>query len=352
MKRILLVVALFVAACSDSRYIELKEVNIEAQPLSQVGSLIYNPGNIFYDKDDGSLLLNNIGSSKYSLQRVYLESGRVENLVRRGRGRGEFIRLRINSIDDEGRLYGDDYPAQLVLSSSGELLSRSDTEEAKQRVIRSNRFRGGYVGYGNFSHPKSLLTLFDDSWQEVSHFGEFPDDGVSEADGGEFGKIMAYQGIVLGSDRQSRVAFVARKGEFFSIYDIDSQNQVELVYRKADNLPKYRGDKDPGTGVTFTSRTLHYRDACNTDKYIYILYSGKEMAESSNAAYYAANCCEKILVYDWDGNHHYTLHSDKALTNISVSSDDEEIVAIYHNDEGESCICLFNIRDYCKAAKF
>ncbi len=327
---------MFLVACSGNETQELQEVNLEIEPLLHIEPLYFSPLYMSYDKENRELLVNSGSMSEYPVQKINVENGEINNLMRKGRGRDEYIQLRISDVDRKGNIYGRSYPFELAFSSSGELLSKYDTSKSELNIFSSNRFKGMNIVYGNFKHPKSLLTLLDDSWQEICHFGEFPDDGTSEAEVGEFGKIMAYQGVILSSESRSRVAFISYyHGEFLNIFSVGKKNNIELVYRKQENLPKYRDNGSEGTGVIFSSRDVQYVSMCCSDDRIYILYSGKEITEASNIAFQEAQLTNQIMVFDWDGNHLYNLFSDSDMISICVSDDDKELYVVYFDQEAE-----------------
>ncbi len=344
MKKVLLILSLVVVACNNNKSSDIKDVDLSIEKLSHIKPIYRDPIAMFYNEQDETLLIN-IRDDDNCVQRINLISGEYENLIKTGRGRDEYIQLRLLDMDENGDFYGKEFRSYLSFSRDGALLSSYNSDETNINIFFANRFKGANIVYGNFNHPKSLLTIFDESWREISHFGEFPKDGISEAKGGEMGKIMAYQGVILSNDTLSKVAFVSYQGKFFSIFDIDSEFNAEMTYNIQQNLPKYRNSGGSGMGVVFSSLTFYYISACNSDNFIYILYSGKDMGENSNMGFYSANRSNVILVYDWNGNHLYNLHSDQELTAICVDRDDSNIIATYYDDEYGIQFCRFDISE-------
>lgn len=340
MRNILYTVILLLYSC-ESAQIKVPNLWIEPQNIECVKRLGVSPRSIFYDEVDKTILTEQ-SDGDYFVKRINIESGEIQNLVRVGRGRDEYLQLYINDIDKEGNFYGRDIKSLVSFSRDGKLSSRLETDYKVFDLFTINRLGDLYVGYGNFNHPKNILTICDSLWQEIGYFGEFPNDGISDAECGEFGKIMAYQGYILSNETQSKVAYISGAGELFDIYSLADYHDPKIINRVQNNLPKYKYD-GPGISVVHLTRTFYHVGAYSTDNKIYILYSGKSMKSVSNLEYFKARLSNKILVYDWNGNHLYNLNTDINLANICVSNDDNEIIAVYLDDNYEIRLCRFDI---------
>lgn len=341
--KFLIIIALAFSACASNDKSVVQEYAINGEVINTKKMIYDKPYSMIYDSRDGTILLN-ISRGKYNLQRVDPKSGNVKEFLGIGRGRNECIDFDMNYIDNSGVIYGRDFPMIVGVAPAGEVISQQTvTPENRINIIRFNQINNDYIIYGNFNHPKKLFTVFDSSWHERGAFGEFPSDGISEAEGGQNGKIMAYQGYILCSDSHSRVAYVSRAGEFLTIYSIDKEHNTEEIFRIERNLPKYEAAPGPGSGVVHIGREFYYVDAYSTENYIYVLYSGKTMEEISSAAFMEASLSNTIMVYDWSGEHLYDLKTDLDLLKICVSDNDKELYAISMNDEYEFKLCQFEI---------
>lgn len=264
----LTIIALTLCACASKDKSVVPEYAITAEIINTKKIIYDKPYSMIYDSRDSTIVLN-ISQGKYNLQRVDPKSGTIEEFLGIGRGRNESVDFDMNYIDKSGVIYGRDFPMIVGITPTGEIISQQTvTPENRINIIRFNQINDDYIIYGNFNHPKKLFTVFDSSWHEREAFGEFPSDGISEAEGGQNGKIMAYQGYILCSDSHSRIAYVSRAGEFLTIYSIDEEYNTEEIFRIERNLPKYEAALGLGLGVVHIGRDFYYVDAYSTENYI------------------------------------------------------------------------------------
>lgn len=314
----------------------VREIDITSEAILDNISLIDDSFYIFYDDNNNSLLISQM-NGEYSVKRISLNSGKIDNIIRVGRGRDEYLHLFVNGIDKDGNFYASNNGHILRFTNDGTLLSKHISTSNLSKI---NRFKNGYVGITNYLHPNRIFTLCNDNGEEINYFGEFPDDGISA---GKYDKMMAYQGTILTNDNRSKVAFVSSAGRVFDIYNLDNDNNAEIVYRLREDLPNYERQKGGGIGVRKISPTFYFVNAYNTDDRIYILYSGIKPIDGDVKSYIEASMGNKIQIYDWRGNHLLNVKTDIKLVSICVSNDDKYIFATYHNDEGEIKLCRFDI---------
>ena len=103
----------------------------------------------------------------------------------------------------------------------------------------------------------------------------------------------------------------------FSIFDIEGEKLNEKI-RKIYYDPKFH----PSDGTMISPR--HDREnveafygAKSTDDYIFLLYSGKAIADRSDPTYE----CRNLLVYDWNGNPVKRYELKNSISSIFISGD-------------------------------
>lgn len=332
MKKILYIIIALISSCSTTQ--NVKHVDIYAESLLDDKSLICDSYSLFYGNNDSSVLFSHLQGS-YSVKKAYLNSDNIDNLIRVGRGNSEYIGLLANGIEENGNFYSLYFGSICEFSSNGKEIKRI---ALKNRLSRIKKINDYYIGNLNATNIDKMFTICNDRGEYVGYFGDFPEDGKNNG----FSKMMAYQGVILTNNNLSKVAFLSSHGKIFDIYHINSPQEVDIVCSKREVIPDYEIDKGQGYGVTHNDLTPYYVDAYGTDKYIYVLYSGKKVKNRDVDSYISAKQSNDIYIYNWNGELLRVLNADTELISICVSGDDKHIIATYHDHDGYTKLCRFN----------
>jgi len=85
-----------------------------------------------------------------------------------------------------------------------------------------------------------------------------------------------------------------------------------------------QSDYEYNTGTMALSAPIYYLDVSATERYAYVLYSGKNYKDAKDRAFLG----KKIEVYDKKGRHVKDLNLDIEIQMMCVSSNDSKIYAI------------------------
>lgn len=131
-------------------------------------------------------------------------------------------------------------------------------------------------------------------------------------------KGWAHQGELAVKPDRSKFVFVCKNG-YFDICSIDN-NELTLKKRKVYFQSEY---KTMNGAVAHSSKSKYaFRSVSSSDKFIYMIYSGRTKEESGDE-YFAGN---NILIYDWNGFPVCNLRTDRFLKKITV---DEKNQVVY-----------------------
>lgn len=140
---------------------------------------------------------------------------------------------------------------------------------------------------------------------------------------------MAYQGEFKKHPTKNLFYSATLLAPIFEIIKYDD-SQITKVFSWYQGYPKI---KDQSNGNTIT---LEYEDDCEisfvnsscTEKYIYLLYSGKEHGKRNQRSIdpYLSN---QVLVFDWEGNKVCKLILDREVKSISVDENDQVLYSLF-----------------------
>ena len=129
-----------------------------------------------------------------------------------------------------------------------------------------------------------------------------------------------YQGKLAVNPSGTRLVHALLRADIFSFYDIASNGDLHLAAEHIRSYPDYQYD----SGAMELSAPIYYLDVCATERYAYVLYSGKNYKAAKDKAFVG----KIIKVYDWEGRHVRNLNLDIEIQNMCVSPDDGKIYAI------------------------
>lgn len=186
-----------------------------------------------------------------------------------------------------------------------------------------------YVSFGMYS--SNMFKFLNTEGNEVGSFMDFPvEKKMDKKNIDNRNLAMAYQGTLAMNPSKDKFVYAVSSGTILGIYSINniSINQDFLL---TCDYPQFTVDNPDGeTSSPITKNAISgFLDVYVTDKYIYALYSGKNIVELREQAFEG----EDIYVFDWNGHPiiHYSI--DMPIKNIAVLPNNKKIYAIANNPE-------------------
>jgi hypothetical protein len=337
---LLLSLLLFFMSCknnasSDGTFPETK--TIKHTKVFSDNEPIFRGGDMLYFENDNSLIIE-IYNDEYNLLKVNLNDNSITKLLPVGNGPGEFVRIGISQkTSDSTFLFQDSNSAQLYEMNiiTGELIKEYDY--AGNRFMKIVKMNDYYIGTGVFNEGMFAVSNNNDSVHYVHHY---PEDNIDNSKTAS--KAMAYQGRLLSNETLERVLFCSIRFPYFEIFQFDN-------YKVSSVKKSYIGEFDytisPDENMVFAAVAKNnregYVDVDATFQNIYLLYSGRSVADPDIETNEQASLSNRILVYDWDGNPVMQYETDVDLTSICVNESKNIIYAVSFNPDPE--IVLFKL---------
>lgn len=193
-----------------------------------------------------------------------------------------------------------------------------------------------YVGIGLFDEGRYLL--LDSQGRGISYNYDYPqfdgDETFSNAH-----KAIAFQGHLRQKPDGNRFYFACTKSEILEIFSLDNNKITKIAEyhgEYAQFVPETFGNNSIATATKKESKVRFVSTDC-TDEYIYLLYSGRIIADGHYQAYLAST----ILVFDWDGKPVKRYNLDKNIRCITINQYNNKI---YGYDQESEQLVSFDLK--------
>jgi hypothetical protein len=185
-----------------------------------------------------------------------------------------------------------------------------------------------YIGIGPYKNE--MFALFDSIGNKVNSFFEYPYRDSREKKIKNRSRSMAYQGKMVSNPEGTKFVYATSFADIIYFYDI-KKDEILPIRKIENNFPEYIvEEKDGGVGAPIKSNSKHgYICAYATDKYVYLLYSGRSFAEYGNTIDEA----ESLMIYDWNGILQKTMQLDIPCKFLCVDDGNQQIWAVSNNPD-------------------
>jgi hypothetical protein len=180
-----------------------------------------------------------------------------------------------------------------------------------------------YIGMG--AYPDCMYMMFDSSGLQVKPFFEYPYKDSDEKHIGNPVRSMAYQGKMVANPSATRFAYASSYADIIHFYRI-SFGDIQLIQKIENRFCDYVPEEKNG-GISAPIQSTNQNgcvDLYATEKYVYLLYSGKSFGEYQEKAFEG----NEVRMYDWSGNLLGEMALDIPCKFFCVSPDDQTMWAI------------------------
>lgn len=182
---------------------------------------------------------------------------------------------------------------------------------------------GKYVAAGRFE--KGFYALLNSKGEVESYKYDYPADNV-KIDNSMKGFI--YQGEFVSNPDNTKFAFFTYQADIIEFFKVNDQGGFDKQKEYHFKYPKY--SQEPMMPMPMIEDgSICFLKGCATEKFIYLLYSGKKMSELKSFTE-----SQTVLVFNWKGKpvKHYNL--DIIVSTIAVDENDKVLYATTNNPEG------------------
>jgi len=187
-----------------------------------------------------------------------------------------------------------------------------------------------YVAIGNWQDGR--FGIFDRERNVLRTEGKYPFQGDGMDD--PVKRYLKYQGHIISNPNGNYFAIGCGFSDNLEFYEVkENETLLHKKYESYDAKVQFPA----GYRVQIEDDCIvSYEGGFGTDKYCYMLYSGKKFGERVSGGY-------NIIIFDWKGNYIKTLTSSVRIRSFCVDENDSQIYAIVLTDDGEVEVMQFNI---------
>lgn len=260
----------------------------------------------------------------------------VRKAGRKGQGPDELIGFpqSVSKMDNETFQFYELNKHQIytIKSVKSDSISITESKSPKLRKIILNILptcNHTQITTGLFDKGRYLL--LDSCGKEIAYYFDYPT-MKNESKFNNKQKAMAFQGCFARRNDGKRFVYATNSSEIIEIIELVDKNKLNKIFEWHGDSGTFTAE---GDGITSFSAGISansvstFKRICTTQKYIYLLYSGRLYSEN----YSKVESGNTIFVMDWDGNPVIRYDLDTDIKCIAASDDDKTLYAIAEQDE-------------------
>jgi len=313
-------------SCKSDKGKDMPEIDLRHSVVLDENQLLLGKVKDLSWKNDSVLVIVDSNQDGF-LHFVHLSDKKVSEYGKIGQGPDEFLLVGDVCSDMNNRLILFDVSKkECFMMQHGDegrlfysLFSLADSLICFEMLpVQHNR----YVATGLHKHNRFIL--LDGNGKKIGDFGEYPYRDEEERQVGGFVLGDVYQGRLAANPSCNRFVQAIYKAKILTFYE-QSGEHWNLVKEIQESFPQYKYNSP----AIETDTPVGYLDVCATEKYVYVLYSGKNYRDDKDAAFSG----HVIEVYGWDGTLQKRYKSDVPLKVIEASKDDCSLFAIANHPD-------------------
>ena len=266
---------------------------------------------------DSLIMVNEFLDPEYTYKLIDLRDGTIRKFGKKGEGPNELLSDAFYfSYDRNSRqLYLTDniyyyvYALEDLKSGRDVPLHSFKIDQEDRQFMGSKVFSNGQVVGGTYQSRFSAYDIEEGFFVDTVAY----EGGPSQA--------LANQATFLNHPTQNKVAYFMTRQEEFGIVTVQENALIPKVF--SWNKIKHEVAEDSSTQTLMPNRDARYEfiSATASDRYIYFLYSGKQVENNSGEAHVESALTNEVYVVDWEGNPVRRLKLDQKIRWFFRTSD-------------------------------
>lgn len=195
---------------------------------------------------------------------------------------------------------------------------------------------------GENRSPEGRLLLMDAHAKSSGYYIDVPKKDKVNSKLSEFGNSSMYASAVVLNPAGDKIAMATYVGALLNLAEIRGNKIVEL-WSHTDFYPQGIEAMPMGEDIVpvlTDDAKRGYTDIAATQKYVYALFSGKEVREKNY------DFGRIVRVVSWNGKECFSLKLDREVKRLTVTPDDKELYGIGINKKGEPEVIHFKIANF------
>lgn len=277
----------------------------------------------------------------YLLSSYNLKTHVFKRFLRKGQGGDEAVNIQtLGCLNRDGSFYAHDVMSQSIFlfSVMDSLCVMEKDSLPSSYNICSLAYDDNLAFYMAVGDSSRFIVRNNDKF---TRFGEMPMmDGILP-------QVLSQtlQGPSLVSFEKKKLVWFSVYGDIMEIYNYSNPENLYLVKSSVVSLPIFSRSAERNSGVLALDTKMSVSSVTTDGKYIYALYNEnilKDAAKKGNDIF----LCNKILVFDWEGNPVKSLQVDKKVRSITYRKEDGKLYCLGLSENLDPTIYYFSINDF------
>ena len=146
-----------------------------------------------------------------------------------------------------------------------------------------------------------------------------------------------FQSSIIHHPSQKKVVNIGRVYDQIEIITYNDKGDYDIISNSPSFQPVINYEGNP---VLSRLSKFAFLDISVTEKYIYILYSGKTFIEHREGVFFS----NKVHVYDWDLNKKYEYELNHDIPSLIVSPNDKDLYSfVISSDNSELALAKWDL---------
>ena len=172
--------------------------------------------------------------------------------------------------------------------------------------------------------PRGRVLLIDQANFKPSYFVDYPDKNLADKNLDDFSNADLYASAVTISPSLDKIALATYTAGMIDLCTIEN-GEIKKYWSYNEFYPQgfFTMPMGEEIAVVHTNESKSgFVNACSSNNYAYLLYSGKKMSDKT---YSSGN---KVYVVSWDGKETFCIELDRQVKRIAVDYQDQILYAI------------------------
>lgn len=325
---IILLIILQISCARQEQNVFLSDMKYVSGELINVDCLIGKPYRLFFH--DTLLFISDPYDSKTLTVLDVRDNRCIDRILRIGSGPGEVsgpLRFSLSPIHNKLYVFQIQSGIFNVYDISDTSLTWIESVHIRERPANVVATEGALVGIGPFE--KGRYHIYDREGNFMNHAGTYPSEEIGQ---NAYARFFLHQGELCSQPGGMYFALGSSYSDNLEFYKIRN-GQTELLKKYGKGNVQARFDN---TVQLDDNCLLGYKSSCATDKYCYMLYSGKTFAENNRRVSWGKN----IFIFEWNGNFVKSFRLSHEILAFAVDESNGIIYGIVLH-EGEAAIMKF-----------
>lgn len=331
-----------IIGCNSPSDLEIKKYSVKSSIVEIDSSLFGNPSRLMLS--DSLFFISDEVDGFYFAVFDIKNKKFLKRFGKKGNGPNEII-TPFNTFMYNGNFAFKTLNTEIIATFNiNEILTKSEPavniiaelREEKKNLIHTNviplKNDNQFLSTGFFSNGKYAVIDIKNGTDSI--FGTY---SIPNVNMNQFNMGHIFQTSIIHHPSQKKVVNIGRVYDQIEIITYNDKGDYDIISNNPSFQPEINYEGNPRLS---RSSRFAFLDISVTERYIYILYSGKTFIEHREGVFFS----NKVHVYDWDLNKKYEYELNHDIPSLIVSPNDKDLYSfVISSDNSELALAKWDL---------